>query len=696
MTERRIRKHPILSIPRRKRITFYWNNRKLQAYQGEMIATALFANGIHVFGHHVKDGSAQGMFCANGQCAQCAVVANGIPVKSCMTKVAEHMVVESLEDLPELPKTIGSVRFSQTEQVTTDVLIVGGGPAGLSAAIELGERDIPTLIVDDKDRLGGKLVLQTHKFFGSIEDCYAGTRGTDIARILEERIEKYPHTSVWLNSTALYVFSDKKVGIVTDAIRYRIVDPKIVLNAAGAREKSLIFPGNTLPGVYGAGAFQTLVNRDLVRPAKRLFVIGGGNVGIIAAYHALQAGIDVAGLAEALPECSGYKVHADKIKRLGVPIYTGHTVLSATGEEHVESVTIGEVDHAFRAIPGTEKTYECDTVLVAVGLSPIHEFYQQADQAGIRVFAAGDAKEIAEASSAMFNGKIAGFEIARELGAEDKSIPEEWQHTEALLKSPAGLVEQPCYDSFPDEGITPVFHCAQEIPCNPCVSVCPKGVITIPGDSLLGKPEVTGNQCIGCNKCVLICPGLAIALVDYRDDPNQPVVSLAYEVHNYKYKEGDTVVLTDLEGKPLHEAVIIETVMSKASRKTQIIKVKVPKEIAKQVAGFKIQSDEVALPTTTAIKDRIPDDAIICRCERVTAAEIRQWIRRGMRDVNQIKAVTRAGMGACGSKTCGDLIAQLFTEEGVSLKEVTPHTVRPLYVEEPLGLFASASHGKKR
>jgi sarcosine oxidase subunit alpha len=692
MAERRIRKHPILSIPRRKRITFYWNNRKLQAYQGEMIASALFANGIHVFGHHVKDGSAQGMFCANGQCAQCAVVANGVPVKSCMTKVAEHMIVESLEGLPELPRTIDGIRFSRTEQVTTDVLIVGGGPAGLSAAIELGERGIPTLIVDDKGRLGGKLVLQTHKFFGSIEDCYAGTRGTDIARILEERVKKYPHTSVWLNSTALYVFSDKKVGIVTDGTRYRIVDPKIVLNAAGAREKSLIFPGNTLPGVYGAGAFQTLVNRDLVRPAKRLFVIGGGNVGIIAAYHALQAGIAVVGVAEALPQCSGYKVHADKIKRLGVPIYTRHTVLSANGEERVDSVTIGEVDAAFRPMPGTEKTYECDTVLVAAGLSPIDEFYQQARQAGIRVFAAGDAKEIAEASSAMFNGKIAGFEIARELGVEDKPMPVEWHHKAAVLKNPPGPAEQANYDSFPDEGITPVFHCAQEIPCNPCVSVCPKGVISIPGDSLLGKPEVTGNQCIGCNKCVLICPGLAISLVDYRDDPNHPVVSLAYEVHNHKYKEGDTVVLTDLEGKPMQEAVIIETVMGKALRKTQIIKVKVPKEIAKRVAGFKIQGDEITVPTSKATMDRIPDEAIICRCERITAAEIRQWIRRGMRDVNQIKAVTRAGMGACGSKTCADLILQLFKEEGISIGEVTPHTVRPLYVEEPLGVFAAVSY----
>jgi NADPH-dependent 2,4-dienoyl-CoA reductase/sulfur reductase-like enzyme len=106
--------------------------------------------------------------------------------------------------------------------------------------------------------------------------------------------------SVPVEHTALFVFSDKKVGILKDGI-YRLVSPKRILNAAGAREKFLRFPGNKLARIYGAGAFQTLVNRDLVRPTRRLFIIGGGNVGLIAAYHALQAGIEVVGLAEAMP-----------------------------------------------------------------------------------------------------------------------------------------------------------------------------------------------------------------------------------------------------------------------------------------------------------------------------------------------------------------------------------------------------------
>ncbi|MBU4185342.1 MAG: NAD(P)/FAD-dependent oxidoreductase, partial [Proteobacteria bacterium] len=354
---------------------------------------------------------------------------------------------------------------------------------GVKSALQLGERGVKTLIVDDKDRLGGKLVLQTHKFFGSIDDCYAGTRGIDIATILEDKLKKYPSLKVWLNSIVLYVFSDKKVGIVTNGKNYVIVKPKVVLNAAGARERSLVFPGNTLPGVYGAGAFQTLANRDLIKPAKRLFVVGGGNVGLIAAYHALQAGISVVGLVEALDQAGGYQVHANKIKRLGVPVYTRHTILSANGNEHVESVTVGKIDDSFRPIAGTEKAYECDTVLIAVGLSPVNEFFKQAEQAGIKVFAAGDAKEIAEASSAMFNGKIAGLEIARVLGKEDKPVPKEWYEKADLLKSPPGPITTPTDDSSPETGITPVIHCHQQIPCNPCVSVCKQGVIHIPGDS---------------------------------------------------------------------------------------------------------------------------------------------------------------------------------------------------------------------
>ena len=149
MSQWRIKEHPILTVPERKRIDFYWNKAKMQAYEDEMISSALFANGIRLFGRHVKDHSAQGIFCANGQCAQCTVIANGIPVKACMTKVKENMIVASVEGLPELPKASGDFDFAEIPEIETDVLIIGGGPAGLSAAIELGKRKIDAIVVDD-------------------------------------------------------------------------------------------------------------------------------------------------------------------------------------------------------------------------------------------------------------------------------------------------------------------------------------------------------------------------------------------------------------------------------------------------------------------------------------------------------------------------------------------------------------------
>ncbi|HCX60688.1 MAG TPA: sulfurtransferase, partial [Candidatus Cloacimonas sp.] len=128
------------------------------------------------------------------------------------------------------------------------------GPAGLSAATELGKHNVDTLLIDDKNALGGKLVLQTHKFFGSEEDSRAGTRGHHIGKILAEELAQYSSVRTWVNSTALFVFSDKKVGVLKEGV-YKLVSPQRILNAAGAREKFLRFPGNKLARIYGAGAF---------------------------------------------------------------------------------------------------------------------------------------------------------------------------------------------------------------------------------------------------------------------------------------------------------------------------------------------------------------------------------------------------------------------------------------------------------
>jgi NAD(P)H-nitrite reductase large subunit len=128
--------------------------------------------------------------------------------------------------------------------------------------------------------------------------------------------------------------------------------------------------------------------------------------------------------------------------------------------------------------------------------------------------------------------------------------------------------------------------------------------------------------------------------------------------------------------------------------RTLLVQVRAPRDIAKRIAGIRNQRPwEVESPGQ--VVGRVTDDEMVCRCERVTAGEIRDLIRAGVGDMNHIKAVTRAGMGACGGKTCANLIKRLFREEGVDLEQVPESVQRPLFVEVALGAFAGVVTGER-
>jgi NADPH-dependent 2,4-dienoyl-CoA reductase/sulfur reductase-like enzyme/Fe-S-cluster-containing hydrogenase component 2/bacterioferritin-associated ferredoxin len=597
-------------------------------------------------------------------------------------------VVQSIEGLPQLPADDQAPAPGEVSTRQVDVLIIGAGPAGLAAAIELGKRGVTTLIVDDKDRLGGKLVLQTHKFFGSVKDTHAGTRGFEIAKLLQEELALLDSVEVWLDTIAVAVFSDHIVGVVKDH-RYHKIKPQKLLVATGAREKMLSFPGNTLPGVYGAGAFQTLVNRDLVKSSQNVLIVGGGNVGLIAGYHAIQAGIGVAALIEALPNVGGYKVHADKLKRLGVPIYTSHTVICANGRDKVESVTIGRLDEDWKVMQDSHKTFEVNTVLIAVGLAEVNEFYLKARQWEMDVFCAGDAREIAEASAAMFTGKIEGLKIAQSLGIDAGPIPKEWDEKATILKSKPGREVSP-EPPEKEGGVFPIFHCYQEVPCNPCTSVCPVGAVKTEGDKITGLPYmVDPDLCTGCASCVAVCPGLSITMIDYRQDRQHPLVTLPYEVWRDQVQEGQKVPVTDIDGAVLGYFAVEKVTARRKYPGTLLVQVRLDKTVAKAAVGIWVQEKQIE-PAAIYEKEPPPDDAVVCRCERVAAGEIRAAVRDGIRDLNQLKALTRAGMGACGSKTCRPMIWRIFKEEGIDFAAVTDRVDRPLFVEVPIGVFAGS------
>ena len=691
MDSNRILKHPILTPPNSaKSIQFVWEGQPLQGLSTDTIASALVANGIHIFGHHPKDHSPQGIYCANGQCAQCTVLVNDRPMKACMTPLQEGMQIQPMDHLPAISASSGSEpgTFDDIQTIATDVLVIGAGPAGLAAAIYLGQQNIKTLLIDDKHLLGGKLILQTHRFFGSAQEVHAGKRGIEIAQILAEQVQQFPAVTIYTQTRAVAVFSDHKVGIIDQDDRYMLVQPTRLLVATGARENTLIFPGNTLPGVYTAGAFQTLLNRDLVKPAKRLFIVGGGNVGLITAYHAMQAGIEVAGLIEAMPKCGGYLVHEQKLARLGVPILPSHTILSANGSDHVQSITIAACDASFKPIPGTERTIPCDGILIAVGLSSVNEFYKKAENFGMQVYSAGDAAEIAEASSAMISGKLAAIKIAADMGFFVSDNITKLETLAATLRSRPGAISQHGYKiEYPV--IQPVIHCNQKIPCNPCTESCPLHNILIPADNILQTPDYLTNQdiCLNCERCLAVCPGLAITIVDTRIGNDYALVSIPFEFDEELI--GDTVTVSDVSGNPLADLEVINIRSPKNRSHTKTVKVKAPINLAQDIAGIMLQRVNLIETNTIPFDQPITDDAIICRCERVTAGEIRELIRNGITDINQIKAITRAGMGACGSKTCHIQIQRLLRESGTPNESITRNTDWPLFHEVELSTLAN-------
>ncbi len=316
-----------------------------------------------------------------------------------------------------------------------DLLIVGGGPAGLCAAVEAAPFGLDILVVDENDRFGGQLVKQTHKFFGS-KLQRAGTRGLVIGEDLVSELKEQSNVRLWGESHVLGIYPDGTVTLEQSGV-YRKFHPQATIVATGAAEKFLPFPGNDLPGVYGAGAVQTLMNLHGVLPAKRLLMVGAGNIGLIVSYQLLQAGCEVAAIVEGLPKYGGYQVHASKIARAGVPILTRHTILEARGSERVEGAVIAKIDDNWQPIAGTEQEVECDAICLAIGLSPQNALLRMAGAEQLmlrelsgwvpkrnavgmttveRLYVAGDAGGIEEASSAMIGGRIAGLDAVRQLG----------------------------------------------------------------------------------------------------------------------------------------------------------------------------------------------------------------------------------------------------------------------------------------
>ncbi len=314
-----------------------------------------------------------------------------------------------------------------------DILVVGAGPAGLSAAVEARRAGASVLVVDENPYPGGQLFKQIHKFFGSSQHK-AGVRGYTIGTELLQETKELG-VEVELGYPVYGVFPEGEALVGGPKGLWTCQAKRIIL-ATGANENNLPFQGSILPGVMTAGAAQTLINLHRVQPGQKVVMIGTGNVGLIVAYQLLQAHVEVVAMVEAGPGVGGYAVHSAKLQRAGVPFYFGHSILKAQGKDAVESVTLAKLSDG-GLDSQTAFTLEADTVCMAVGLSPMVEL---AAVAGCKmteipvlggsvplhngelrsthpsIFVAGDITGVEEASTAMEEGRLAGCCAALDLG----------------------------------------------------------------------------------------------------------------------------------------------------------------------------------------------------------------------------------------------------------------------------------------
>lgn len=239
-------------------------------------------------------------------------------------------------------------------------------------------------------------------------------------------------------------------------------------------------------------------------------------------------------------------------------------------------------------------------------------------------------------------------------------------------------------NGWPDEerfakGPVAVVECVQQIPCNPCESACPLHAIHI-GEPITNTPQVDREKCIGCGMCVAACPGLAIFLVDKSYSETEATVSFPFEYDPLPEKGAEIDALSRA-GEYVCKGRVIKVMNPKKNDHTPVVTIAIPKEHADTVRTMR----RLKLPEAhegfhpVEPEGSLDDDVIVCRCEEITAGEIRKAIREyHATTVTEVKRRVRAGMGLCQGRTCGKLVSRIIAEEtGKKMNEIQGSTDRP-------------------